>query len=93
MNVHLDFKGVPILYKTFKKKKEVTFDFPGKTLGELTNSLIRRYGPAIKKALLNNDGDIDMEIRVVLNDNTYLTGDRMGTALNDGDTLSFRGAS
>jgi molybdopterin converting factor small subunit len=93
MNIHLDFKGIPILYKTFNKKKEMNFDFPGKTLGELIKSLLKRYGLSIRKALLNNNGDIDMEIRVVLNDTTYLTGDRMATPLNDGDTLSFRGAS
>jgi len=57
------------------------------------NSLVRRYGDSIKKTILDNNGNIDIEIRVVLNNTRYLTGDRMATLLNDGDILAFRGAS
>lgn len=60
---------------------------------ELMNSLVRRYGDSIKKTILDNNGNIDIEIRVVLNNTRYLTGDRMATLLNDGDILAFRGAS
>jgi len=62
-------------------------------LRELMNSLVRRYGDSIKKTILDNNGNIDIEIRVVLNNTRYLTGDRMATLLNDGDILAFRGAS
>ena len=93
MKIHIDFKGIPVLYRALNRKKEVDFEFPGKTLRELMDSLIRRYGDPIKKAILDNNGDIDMEIRVVLNNITYLTDDRMATPLNDGDILAFRGAS
>ena len=93
MKIHLDFKGMPILYKTLRKKKEVEFEFPGKILRELTDSLIKKYGPFMKKSLLDNQGNIDMEIRVILNNTKYLTENRMWTPLHDGDTLAFKGAS
>jgi molybdopterin converting factor small subunit len=93
MKIHIDFKGIPILYKALSRKKEMDFEFPGKTLGELMNSLIRRYGLPMKSAILDNNGNIDMEIRVIINNTTYLSGDRMATPLNDGDILAFRGAS
>jgi hypothetical protein len=93
MKVHVNFKGIPILYKVLNKKWEMEFEFCGKTLQELMDSLIRKYGPPMKAAVLDNNGHIDMEIRVVLNSTKYLTEDRMATVLNEGDTLVFRGAS
>ena len=92
MKIHLDFKGMPIHYKTLKEQPEVEFEFPGKIIRELTDSLIKKYGLAIKKALLDNQGNIDMEIRVILNNNRYLTVDRMWTSLHGGDTMTFKGA-
>lgn len=83
MKIHIDFKGIPILYKALSRKKEIDFEFPGNTLGELIDSLVRRYGDPMKKAILDNNGNIDMEIRVVLNNAGYLTDDRMATPLND----------
>ncbi len=93
MKVRLDFSGIPVLYKVLNKKKEFEFEFPGRTLGELVESLVRRFGPPMTKALLDLNGDVDMEIRVVLNDGTYLTENRKAAALNDGDMVAFRGAS
>ncbi|MFC1535080.1 hypothetical protein ACFL7M_17140 [Thermodesulfobacteriota bacterium] len=93
MKIHLDFKGVPILYKTLRNEKEMKFEFSGEILRELIDSLIKKYGLTLKKALLDNQGNVDMEIRVILNKEIYLTGDRMCTSLHDGDTLAFKGAS
>lgn len=93
MNVTCDFRGIPVLYKALKKKKMVQLNFSGKTLRELIENLVRKYGRDIKKAILDGNNDIDLEIRVVLNDKTYLTENRMDTALNEGDIISFRGAS
>ncbi len=93
MKIHLKFHGMPILYKTLKKKKEFPFEFSGKTVGDLIKELIRKFGISVKKALLDNSGSIDMEIRVVLNEKEYLMENRMETSLNNGDTLTFMGAS
>lgn len=93
MKVGLDFSGIPVLYKVLNKKKEFEFEFPGHTLGELVESLVGRFGPPMTKALLDLNGDVDMEIRVVLNHETYITEDRKKAVLWDGDTVAFRGAS
>jgi hypothetical protein len=95
MRIHLDFKGVPILYKTLNKKKEIDVDWtPARgTVKELVDFLVRRFGDTVKKALLDQKGEIDMEIRLVLNQQTYLVEDRMETVLNDGDALAFLGAA
>jgi hypothetical protein len=93
MKVRLNFAGIPVLYKVLNKKKEFELDFPGQTLRELMDSLVRKFGPPMTKALLDRNGDVDVEIRVVLNDGTYLTESRMDAVLSEGDVVAFRGAS
>jgi hypothetical protein len=88
MKVHLRIEGIAPLYKIFQKKKALDFDFPGNTLRDFTDELIRRYGPDVEKAILDQKGEIDMELRVVVNQSVFLSyGERMGAPLHDGDTL------
>jgi hypothetical protein len=88
MKVHLKIEGLPLLYKSLKKKKALDFVFNGNTLQDLINSLALKYGPGVKKALLDKKGEVDMELRVVINQSKYLSyGDRMDATLNEGDTL------
>ncbi|MBN1848953.1 MAG: MoaD/ThiS family protein [Deltaproteobacteria bacterium] len=92
MKIHVKFMGLGTLYKAMNKKKDLDLDFPKNhvTVKDIIDSLIQRYGVHIKKALLNQEGDIDMEIRVLHNNKTFLTyGQRMDIALNEGDTLQF----
>lgn len=95
MKIHLNFKGIPILYKTLNKRKEIDVDLasPHCTLREVVEFLARKFGASIRKALLDATGNIDMEIRVVLNQQIYLGHDRMETVLEEGDTLAFLGAA
>ena len=88
MKVHLIIEGIAPLYKIFNKKKALDVDFPGNTLGDFTEALVRKYGPDVKKAILDQEGEIDMGLRVVVNQSVYLSyGERMDVALHDGDTL------
>jgi hypothetical protein len=42
----------------------------------------------VKKAILDQKGEIDMELRVVVNQSVFLSyGERMAAPLHDGDTL------
>jgi molybdopterin converting factor small subunit len=93
MKVMLNFGGIPVLYKTLNKKKEFEFDFSGTTLRDLMQSLVGKFGQPMSKAILDGNGDVDVEIRVVVNNGTYLTESRMETVLNEGDKVAFRGAS
>ena len=88
MKIRLRVEGLPLLYKTLNKKKELDFEFSGTTLREFISSLAKKYGPGVNKALLDNKGEVDMELRVVVNKSEYLSyGERMEAALHDGDTL------
>ena len=92
MKVNIKIGGLP-LYKTFGKNKKIEFEFPGKTLKELIDALVRKFGFDVKKFLLDKNGDVDMEIRVLLNGATHLSENRMQTTLSDGDTLLFKALS
>lgn len=88
MKIHLKIEGLPQLYKTLNKRKDLDFEFPGSTLSDFINGLVKRYGPSVKKALLDQKGEIDMELRVVVNFSKYLSyGERMDTPLHEGDIL------
>jgi molybdopterin converting factor small subunit len=92
MKVNIEIAGLP-LYKTFGKNKKIEFEFLGKTLKELIDAMVRKFGFEVKKFLLDKNGDIDLDIRVLLNGATYLSENRMQTSLNDGDTLIFKAPS
>jgi len=92
MKVNIEIAGLP-LYKTFGKSKKIDFEFPGETLKELMDALVRKFGFDVKKFLLDKNGEIAMDIRVLLNGATYLSENRMQTSLNDGDTLIFKAPS
>lgn len=88
MKIHLKIEGLHQLYKIMNKKKSLDVEFPGKTVRDLVNGLIRKYGPGVKKAILDQKNEIDMELRVVVNQRDFLSyGERMDVALNEGDTL------
>ena len=88
MKIHLRIEGLADLYKILNKKKAMDFDFAGNTLRDFTSALIRNYGPGVKRAILDQAGEIDMQLRVVVNQSKYLTyGERMDASLHDGDTL------
>jgi hypothetical protein len=88
MKVHLKIEGLPQLYKTLHRKKDLDVEFPGSTLRDFVNGLIQKYGPGVKQAILDRQGEIDMELRVAVNFKQFLSyGERMDTLLHDGDVL------
>ena len=88
MKIHLKIEGLPHLYKIMHKKKALDFDFVGNTLRDFVNGLRKKYGPGVDKAILDQQKEIDMELRVVVNMSEHLSyGERMDVPLNEGDTL------
>jgi hypothetical protein len=90
MKILVNFGGIPILFRTLKKK-EFEVDFCGCTVRDLIDDFVRQYGEPFKKAVLDDNGEVDIEIRILHND-AYLMEERMATTLEEGDFLAFRGA-
>jgi len=92
MRIHVKFEGLGNIYKAIGRKKDLDLEFPvdSVTVKDIINSLLKKYGDIIRKALLDKEGDIDMEIRVLHNNKDFLIyGQRMDIPLNEGDVLQF----
>jgi molybdopterin converting factor small subunit len=90
MRIQVTFRGIAHLYKIMNKKWTIDIDISGNTVRDVVNTLISKYGSAIKQSLLDQQGDIDMEMRLVHNERVFLQyGERMDAPLNDGDKLWF----
>ncbi|MFQ6092006.1 MAG: MoaD/ThiS family protein [bacterium] len=88
MKVHLEIRLLPMLSKVVGKE-ELEFEFPGRTVKELIDELIRRFGKKAGDALLNERGEFDTMIQIALNRKQWITGDRLDTALKEGDAVAF----
>ena len=64
----------------------------GNILSDLVEALNRKYGRSIKLALLDDKGQIALDIRILKNGNEYLSGGRLKASLQDGDIFYFIGA-
>jgi hypothetical protein len=92
MEIHLSVKGVAPLYKLLGKKNDIDITFPGNTLQDLINELINKFGNGVKKAILDDKEEIDMEIRVSVNQIGFLSyGKRMNASLKESDTIYIMG--
>ena len=88
MKVRVEIVGVPMLSDiTGKKKFDITI--PGKTVKDLIEELIRKYGTKVRKVLYGEKGTFDPMIQIALNGEKWVPADRHDTTLNDGDTLIF----
>lgn len=88
MKITFCVEGIAPMYKAMGKKKKVDIEFRGKTIQDLTNALTQKYGRAAKDAIIDKDGEIEMEFRVVVNMKDFIEyGQRKDYVLNDGDMI------
>ena len=88
MKVNVEIVGVPMLSDVIGKKK-FELDIPGKTVKDLINELMRKYGPKVRKVLYSEKDTFDPMIQIALNGEKWIPADRHETALSEGDTLIF----
>jgi molybdopterin converting factor small subunit len=90
MNINVTFRGIAHLYNAMNKKRTIDVQISGNTVRDVISALISKYGSVVKQTLLDQQGDIDMELRLVHNERVFLEyGQRMDAPLNDGDKLWF----
>jgi MoaD family protein len=79
-----------ILLPTLAKalgRKELELEFGGETVGDLVEHLVAQYGRKAGQALLDEKGELDPVVQVLLNGKEWVSHDRLDTALQDGDTV------
>ncbi len=88
MKLRVEIVGVPMLSDVIGKKK-FELDSPGKTVKDLLEELIRKYGAKVRKVLYSEKGAFDPMIQIALNGERWISPDQHDTPLNEGDTLIF----
>ena len=88
MKIKIESLGLPALAKLIGKKTEI--DLPGGSVADLIANLVKRHGQQMRKALLDNDGKLDLTIQVMLNEEGILPRDQYSKrVLQDGDKIIF----
>lgn len=85
MKVHLKIL-LPLLAEAVGRR-ELEVEFAGETVGDLIEHLVARYGRKARRALYDVEGKLDPVIQVLLNEEKWVTHDRLDTALQDGDRV------
>ena len=88
MRVNLKILGLPTLSKV-TGKKELDVNFEGKTVNDLIDYIVRRYGRKAEEALLDGGGKLDITIQVLRNGREWITHDCLDTVLRDGDSIAL----
>lgn len=86
MKVQLRLMALPALAKAIGGKR-VEVDFPGDTVADLLDHLSERYGRAAKEALLDEEGDLDAIIQILINEEQWVVHDDLDVPLKEGDTV------
>ena len=85
MKVHLKML-LPVLPEAVGRK-DLEVEFAGETVNDLLDHLIAQYGRQARQALLDERGQLDPVIQVLLNGEEWITHDQLGRALHDGDQV------
>ena len=88
LKVNLKILSLPTLSKV-TGKKELDVNFEGKTVNDLIDYIVKRYGRKAAEALLDEEGNLDITIQVLLNGREWITHDRLDTVLKDGDSIAL----
>lgn len=87
MKIQLEILGMPTLSGIIGRKAEV--EITGGTVRDLIEFFTRKYGTKAGAQLLNERGDLDMTIQVLLNDHLLPREELARHELQDGDRLKF----
>jgi molybdopterin converting factor small subunit len=93
MKVNVQVVRLATVYEALGKNEKIEVEFPGETVRELIDVLVGRFGTNVRKALLNQNGDFNVGIRVLINGVIYPTENCMRAALSNGDRLVLRAPS
>ena len=88
MKITVESLGLPTLSTVIGKKAEL--DSKGGTVADLVNQLVVRFGSKAREVLLDSEGQLDLTIQVMVNDEGFLAREDLPKReLKDGDRIRF----
>jgi sulfur carrier protein ThiS len=88
LKIQIESLGLPTLSKLIGKKSQL--ELADGTLSDLVAHIVDRHGPRAGKILLDQEGQLDMAIQVMVNDEGFLPRSEYSLRnLKDGDAVKF----
>jgi len=88
LKIQIESLGLPTLSKLIGKKSQL--EMVDGTLADLVACIVDRHGPPAGKILLDQEGQLDMAIQVMINDEGFLPRDQYSKRnLKDGDAVKL----
>ena len=88
MKIQVESLGLPTLASIIGKKADIELD--GTTVTDLVDEITKRHGTRTRQILLDNDGQLDLAIQVMVNDEGFLPRSEYSQRiLQDGDSVKF----
>ena len=88
MKIQIESLGLPTLSKLIGKKTQ--WEMTDGTLADLVAHILDRHGQQARKILLDQEGELDMTIQIMVNDEGFLPRSEYSQRiLKDGDSVKF----
>ena len=88
MNITVEFLSLPNIVRMIGSKS-VVLNFSGATVRDLISEVAGKYGSDVRKFLLDENGDLDMTLALMLNKQEWVRHNQMDKALQDGDHITI----
>ena len=88
MRIQIESLGLPTLSKIIGRTFQL--EISDGTVSDVVTNLVNRVGPQARKILLDQSGNLDLSIQVIINDEGFLAREEYGQRrLQDGDRVKF----
>ena len=88
MKIQLESLGLPTLSKLIGKTSQL--ELADGTVADVVSHIVRRSGQPARKILLDKEGQLDISIQVMVNDEGFLPRNEYSKRiLKDGDKVKF----
>jgi molybdopterin converting factor small subunit len=87
MKITVEFLSLPNIVRKIGSKS-VVLDFSGTTVNDLVREVAGRYGSDVRKFLLDESGNLDMSLALMLNKQEWIRHNQMDKPLQDGDRVT-----
>ena len=88
MRIYVESLGLPTLSAVIGKKAEMDFD--GVSVADLIATITQRFGPKARQALLDSNGELDLTIQVMVNDQGFIQREKLADhVLEAGDRVKL----
>ncbi len=88
MKLTVEFLSLPNIVKLIGSKA-IAVDFSGLTVRELIQELCSKYGKGVQQFLLDENGELDIHLTVVINKQERIHHDQLDRPLRDGDRVTI----